>query len=323
VKPKPLLELARSLHIKVEGPSELSLSFSPLAKPVVQSPKSPTKSPTKASARRADRKGKSPYAARPPAPAPRASPPGPAAAKVRQEARRWGQSQEATEQEKGDAAVLRAADLGDVTRVLAMLDAGQDINVADMLGETLVHKSCKLHDGSLCGELLRRGALADFADVHGVRPISVAIQYESIGSLTALLAATSAEDGRRAVDLRAINEQNGHSLLHDCAWASSDEPARMLLDTGELSDLLELPNKKGQTVLHVAAFRATKGFVQMLVEHGAKVDALEKTRKWIPQAPLEIAESMGRSDSAQYLRELTTAVDAVRFAVKLKRGLNK
>ncbi len=58
--------------------------------------------------------------------------------------------------------------------------------------------------------------------------------------------------------------------------------------------------------------------MQTLVEAGSSHDVAEKTTRWIPSTPCEMAESMGRADSANYLKELAIALNSVKFAAKMK-----
>lgn len=60
------------------------------------------------------------------------------------------------------------------------------------------------------------------------------------------------------IDLRATRERDGHTVLHDLAWAGNVQCARLVLDTHMCDDMLEARNRQGQTALHVAAFRSAK-----------------------------------------------------------------
>jgi hypothetical protein len=52
---------------------------------------------------------------------------------------------------------------------------------------------------------------------------------------------------------------------------------------------------------------------------GADVNAIEKSSRRISkETPEDMAMAMGREDTANYLRDLRTAADAVRFAAKMK-----
>ena len=120
------------------------------------------------------------------------------------------------------------------------------------------------------------------------------------------------------VDLTYSNPYTGYNLLHDAAWAGHLEVGQLILETNAFKDRMEDTDKKGRTVLHMASFRATAAFCKMLCDYGSIPDAKEKTTKWISQDPATMAERMGKPEAAQMLRELTVALNAVKFASKMK-----
>ena len=73
----------------------------------------------------------------------------------------------------------------------------------------------------------------------------------------------------------------------------------------------------------MASFRATPAFCKLLCDNGSMPNTKEKTTRWIAQDPAQIAESMGKHESAKLLRELSVAMNAVRFGAKLKLGGKK
>ena len=75
--------------------------------------------------------------------------------------------------------------------------------------------------------------------------------------------------------------------------------------------------------MHIAAIRATKEFVQNLVEAGANPNAAEKNgRRLSKDTPLQMSSSMGKLETAKYLKDLGTAVDSIKFYSKLKLKKN-
>ena len=99
--------------------------------------------------------------------------------------------------------------------------------------------------------------------------------------------------------------------------------ATLLLGTGKFKNMMDVANKHGKTALHVGAFRATPAFCKMLVDNGATPDVKEKTTKWIANTPAELADNLGKPETANFLRELTVTLAAVRFGSKLKLKTKK
>jgi len=120
------------------------------------------------------------------------------------------------------------------------------------------------------------------------------------------------------VDLTYSNPYTGYNLLHDAAWSGHLGVGQLILETNAFKERMEEIDKKGRTALHMASFRATAAFCKMLCDYGSIPDAKEKTTKWISQDPATMAERMGKPEAAQMLRELTVALNAVKFASKMK-----
>jgi len=113
-------------------------------------------------------------------------------------------------------------------------------------------------------------------------------------------------------------------VLHDVAWNGNAPACEMLLKSKAFGNEegmvhLETHNNQGQTAMHVAAFRSPKALVMHLTEAGADVMAVEKNgRRLSKETPEDMAMAMGREDTAKYLRELSTATNAVKFAARMK-----
>ena len=59
----------------------------------------------------------------------------------------------------------------------------------------------------------------------------------------------------------------------------------------------------------------------MLSKAGVDVTVPERGgRRLTKDTPADIAEKMGRQDNATYLKELSVAINAVKFAAKMKKG---
>lgn len=138
-------------------------------------------------------------------------------ATVRQRRSQIGSSVAPTDTELADAAFLDAIDRGDRDSALALLKKGQQINVADERGETAVHKATKGGLTAFVAELIKYGAVPDYADVDGVTPIMIAVQFGH-----AELVAIFISLGER-VNF-ANRTRDGATLLHTGAYYGHEVP---------------------------------------------------------------------------------------------------
>ena len=210
---------------------------------------------------------------------------------------------------------------GDIEGVKKMIEANQEVNVGDDSSSSSCHKAMALSDGGAMMRLLvDNGAFADYCDMYGNRPINAGMQNgETSDPLVEYLLSLTDPSGERVVDLKRINQKSGNSVLMDAAWVGNTHACKELLKTGAFSDLLEHHNKQGQTAMHIAAFRAPKDLVAALVDAGANSNAPEKNgRRLSKETPEMMAAAMGRDDTAQYLKDLNVAVNAVKFGARMK-----
>lgn len=236
------------------------------------------------------------------------------------------QSPEEQARQEADEDLLKKIEAGDIAGVKAMLEGGQSPNVGDENGQSSMHKVMLVRDSAVAQQvfslLLEHGAFADYTDSYGKRPLSVCMEQGDSAAAALLLAALlelKDAGGSRIVDLTSINPKTGNTLVMDACWVGNLTATRALLATGAFEGKLEASNKQGQTAIHVAAFRASKEVVQALHEAGADVNAVEKSSRRISKESAEgLAAAMGRSDTADFLREMRAAADAVRFAAKMK-----
>ncbi len=125
---------------------------------------------------------------------------------VRKKQKAYSKTMKPSRQEEADERLLALCAKGATSDVLALLDGGQEIDVADERGETCVHKAVRCGASELVAELIRRGALADYEDVDGVRPIAIALQMQDEATVRALIDC--------GADLARINPADGSTLLH-------------------------------------------------------------------------------------------------------------
>ena len=77
-------------------------------------------------------------------------------------------------------------------------------------------------------------------------------------------------------------------------------------------------NKAGQLVMHVAAFRAEASIIDLLVTHGADPNSQTRNPRTQPETPVHAAVTMGKAENAKFLQELNVALNALKFAVRMK-----
>lgn len=234
-------------------------------------------------------------------------------------------SDEDQEMYKKDNDFLELIATGDLAGVETMIKGGQEVNVGNEQGESSCHKAAKLTEIAMLKTLIKHGAHADYSDSYGNRPINIAMQMgeDCLEHVNYLLSLKDTKGGP-AVNLQLANFKTGNTLLHDAAWIGNTEACEALLKTGGFKDLIEAHNKQGQTAMHVAAFRAPKSLVSALVDAGANSTAPEKNgRRISKETPEMMAQAMGREDTANYLRDLNTAVNAVKFGARMKMGAKK
>ncbi len=166
-----------------------------------------------------------PASQRPPPPGPKEVDPAlKTVTPVRRKLASLGRTMKMSPEEIGDEKFLDMVGKGMMAECLAMVDEQrQEVNVADELGETALHKACRVQNLELLGELLRRGAYVDIPNNAGMRPISVALALGDREAANALIAA--------GTDLRMLSPNDGSTLLHSTCWAGHEEMTSLLLST--------------------------------------------------------------------------------------------
>lgn len=164
-----------------------------------------------------------------------------------------------------------------------MLRGGQSLLAANESGETCIHMAVSNSDEAMLNLLIAQTeAPVDTADRKGVRPVTIAVQKNSLNAFNTLYAKGTNRIGdrtkktRRAegsgecvrswgsipfvgADIAKINEKDQTTLLHNAVWAGHEDMVAVLLKTGIFRGrLLEAEDGDGRTALHHAAFRASE-----------------------------------------------------------------
>ena len=230
-------------------------------------------------------------------------------------------SEEETKRAEADAALLRAVESGDLAAIEKFDRRDLDLNVADEFRNTAVHKAMR-QGVDILKYLTSRGAYPEFADSEGARPIAHAIRYDNADAVEHLLS-LKGEDGKCAIDLLQTITKSGNTLLHEAAWFDRPDSVKLLLATGAYDKAaMERSNLAGQTAMHVASFRSTTELIQQLAESGASVDTGTSSSRHIKETPMQMATAMGKDANAKYIQELGVAIQAIKFASRMRRRKN-
>jgi hypothetical protein len=220
-------------------------------------------------------------------------------ATIRQQNRQIGSSVAPTETELADAAFLETIERGDRDGALVLLKKGQQINVADERGETAVHKATKRGLTTFVAELIKYGAVPDHADMDGVTPVMIAVQFGN-----AELVAVFISLGER-VNFANVT-RDGATLLHTGAYYGHEEIIRTLLTIKPVSSLIEAIDTNGRTPLQIAAFRSSRDICALLVSAGADFAVRDKRGNDCST----LATKLGRRKSHDFFQELIASAVA-------------
>lgn len=221
-----------------------------------------------------------------------------------------------------DESFLLNVDQNKVTAALDMGRAGDDLNVADDLSCSAVHKATRHQDLTLLKYLIAGNALVDFPDNDGAGAIVYAIRYDNAAAVELLLGLKK-DDGTRRVNILQSQKTTGNTLLHEAAWHDRTDCAQLLFATGAFTqDNLGKVNLKGHTALHIAGFRAGTSFIQLLIEHGANIETKTSNPRQLKKSAIDLAVETGKEANAQCLQELSVAVNSIRFASRMKGRVN-
>lgn len=172
-----------------------------------------------------------------------------------------------------DPALVAAAEAGNQTLALALIDAGEDVNLPSADGTTALHWAVRLDDSDLADALLDAGADATATNRYGVTPLYLAALNGSARLIERLL--RSGADANEAGN-------NGETVLMTVAQTGSVEAADVLLAHGASVDARE--DWHGQTALMWAAAEGHPEMLVRLIEAGADVDRVSDIREWERQS---------------------------------------
>jgi ankyrin repeat protein len=162
----------------------------------------------------------------------------------------------------GDSPSLAdAAEKKDWPRVIELLKAKADPNVAQTDGATALHWAAYHDDAEVARQLIAAGAKATTANRYGVTPLALACTNGNETLLTALLDAGADPNA----ELRG-----GETALMTAARTGRVGPVQKLITKGAR---VEAKDRKGQTALMWAAAEGHTNVVELLINSGADLYA--------------------------------------------------
>ena len=195
-----------------------------------------------------------------------------------------------------------AAERGDGALIRTLLDAGEDVTVAQVDGMTALHWAVYHDDAETAELLVRAGAEVNAENRYGVPPLSLAATNRNAPLVTLLLDA--------GADANAVL-QGGETVLMTAARTGSLKAVEALLGNGADPNALEL---RGQTALMWAAAEGHSDVVGTLVEAGADINARLKSGF----TPIFFAVRGGHIDVVHTL--LAAGVDVDEVLQRIKDG---
>jgi len=172
--------------------------------------------------------------------------------------------------------------------VLALIEAGADVNLPNSKGWTPLHDAAKADSPSIVLALIEAGADVNLPNSKGRTPLHNAAKADSPSIVLALIEA--------GADVNLPNSK-GWTPLHNAAKADSPSIVLALIEAG--ADV-NLPNSKGWTPLHYAAKADSPSIIKLLVKKGAKLDVYSKRGN----TPLEIAIADRKESAIATLKSL-------------------
>jgi ankyrin repeat protein len=159
------------------------------------------------------------------------------------------------------ASVADAAERRDRAEVRTLLQAGADVNAAQVDGTTALHWAADHDDAETVTLLVRARANVNAVNRYGVPPLALASTNGSAAIVTLLLDA--------GADANATMK-GGETALMLAARSGNAETVRALLVRGARTDARE---RRGQTALMWAAAEGNAAVVRVLLEAGADMKA--------------------------------------------------
>lgn len=194
------------------------------------------------------------------------------------------------------AALIRAINRGDTASVVALINAGVDVNAKDSFGRTLPTWAAQWGRVEIIEVLVRAGADPNVKDQLGWTPITLAFENYHFDAVQALIK-VGADRSQIPKDLNA-KDKAGFTPLAEALRRNDMSSARALFQLGLDPNSLD---ESGRTLLEGAAFGGSVALVRTLIEAGADVNASGKVKNKQGWTPLLLAAQMGHGDVVEAL----------------------
>jgi ankyrin repeat protein len=155
-----------------------------------------------------------------------------------------------------------ACNIDNSENIKLLLNAGADINLKDIHGDSILLASMEHINIELIKMLLEFGHHPDEANDEGITPLHLAMMYNDSESIDLLL-----KSGANVNKL----DNNGNGMLHYIAWLEHGIIPNIVFDLGLDINAVNLACK---TPLHIAA-EGCKNDLKKLLSHGAQIDCLD------------------------------------------------
>ncbi|GAB4419166.1 MAG: hypothetical protein OHK0039_31310 [Bacteroidia bacterium] len=180
-----------------------------------------------------------------------------------------------------------------ISRVIAYVQGGGNVNLRDETGSTLLHRA--VHQGSidLVAWLLQHGATVNATDGYGNTPLHIACIYGRRDLADLLL--------RHGADVDSTTDRKDWTPLMVAINENDLDMADWLISQG--ADLNHVDREQGWTPLLLACEQGLKEMIIKLIDRGGRVDA-------------KVTDGDARGRSAIHLASYYGDIDTVRALIR-------
>ncbi len=181
--------------------------------------------------------------------------------------------------------------LGDAGAVSQALQAGADVNAADLDGLRPLHIAARIGQGDIVRLLLGRGANVNVTSANGLSPLHFAAR-EGRSDIVQMFVQAGARVG--------ATDAFGRVPLHDAAERGDTSSASILLAAGAI---INTTDGFGTTPLHLAARSGQSAMVDLLMRRGANASLVSQ----LGRTPTDEAVLAGHRGIAEFVRSASPA----------------
>ena len=191
--------------------------------------------------------------------------------------------------------MLSAVEAGNTARLASILGYVRNINYANSLGQTALHKAARNGRLDVVELLLLQGASIEATDFCNSTPLSIAAGKGHTSIVEPLLS--------KGASIDAMNKYN-NTPLHSAAYNGHTSTTELLLSKGAPINTI---NDVNRTPLHQAANGGYTRIVELLLSKGASVKAQDKDG----HTPLHDAARNGYTSTVELLLSKGASIDAM------------